>query len=329
MTCVLDDISFSKYDKIVIAFSGGKDSLACLLHLIETGAELSKIEIWHHDVDGREGSTLMDWPVTGAYCIAVAKHFNMPIYFSWRKGGIEAEMNRVNSLTGNVLFESPIGLTEIPSTDRPAFYNTRRKFPQIGADLSSRWCSSYNKIDVANSQLRNDPRFRGTKTLFITGERGEESANRAQYSPFEAHKADLRNGKKYRRHIDHYRPVLHWSERQVWSIIEKFSIIPHPAYYLGFSRTSCMSCIFLNADGFKTVQYLDPDRFDRLAKYEEEFGVTMKRNSTLRNLILKGNIHTMDEAYISLAMGHEWSQSVIAEKWTLPIGAYKNGCGPS
>lgn len=56
------EVNPSSYDVVIVAFSGGKDSLACLLHLLELGVPRSKIELWHHDVDGREGSTLMDWP---------------------------------------------------------------------------------------------------------------------------------------------------------------------------------------------------------------------------------------------------------------------------
>jgi hypothetical protein len=56
----------STYDRFVIAFSGGKDSIACFLHLLESGVQREKIELWHHDVDGREGNHFMDWPCTPA-----------------------------------------------------------------------------------------------------------------------------------------------------------------------------------------------------------------------------------------------------------------------
>lgn len=52
--------SFADYDHIIVAMSTGKDSLACHLKLIEDGANPAKIEWWHHDVDGQEGSSLMD-----------------------------------------------------------------------------------------------------------------------------------------------------------------------------------------------------------------------------------------------------------------------------
>ena len=57
----------NSYDFIIVAFSGGKDSTAMVLDLLERGAEKEKIILWHHDIDGREGSKLMDWPITRDY----------------------------------------------------------------------------------------------------------------------------------------------------------------------------------------------------------------------------------------------------------------------
>ena len=63
------------YDRFVIAFSGGKDSLATLLHLYEAAAEAGvdlsgRVECWHHCVDGAPGSpAFFDWPVTVDYCV--------------------------------------------------------------------------------------------------------------------------------------------------------------------------------------------------------------------------------------------------------------------
>ncbi len=42
----------SSYDHIVLATSGGKDSLACLLYLLSKGVPLKIIELWHHLIDG-------------------------------------------------------------------------------------------------------------------------------------------------------------------------------------------------------------------------------------------------------------------------------------
>lgn len=317
------------YDRYVVSFSGGKDSLACLAYLVEAAVDRRKIELWHNDVDGREGSSLFDWPCTRSYVEKIAQAFNVPIYFSWRKHGFEGELLRDNALTNAVIYQGPNGKVELPATDRPGLYNTRRKFPQVSADLSVRWCSSALKIDVAGRALCNDLRFREGRTLFITGERAEESANRARYNRFEPHKQDLKHGRTYQRYIDHLRPVLFWKERDIWGIIEKFKIHPHPAYYLGFSRTSCMTCIFLNQDGFRTVQFLDPDRFKRLVQLEKEFGVTIKRNISLSDYAGNGSVFPINQKYVSLAMSEQFSAPIFTEEWELPTAAYKKGCGPS
>ena len=59
------------YDRIVIAFSGGKDSVASLLTVMDAGVPPERIDVYHHDVDGN-GPSFMDWPSTTAYCRAVS-----------------------------------------------------------------------------------------------------------------------------------------------------------------------------------------------------------------------------------------------------------------
>lgn len=99
----------SSYDHVLVFTSGGKDSLACLLHLLEVGVEPARIELHHHEVDGR-GAPFMDWPVTGAYVAATADAFDVPLYRSWRDGGFEREMLRHEAATARILFETPHGV---------------------------------------------------------------------------------------------------------------------------------------------------------------------------------------------------------------------------
>ncbi len=97
------------YERIIVAFSGGKDSVACVLHLLELGVPRERIELWHHDVDGGpSGKPFMDWPVTRAYCSAFAAALGLPIYFSWKVGGFEREMIRHRERTQPTAFEEPL-----------------------------------------------------------------------------------------------------------------------------------------------------------------------------------------------------------------------------
>ena len=74
------------YDLIVVSFSGGKDSTACVLDLLERGVDRHRIELWHQDVDGA-GDSFVDWPVTRAYCQAFADAMEIKIRFQHKDGG--------------------------------------------------------------------------------------------------------------------------------------------------------------------------------------------------------------------------------------------------
>ena len=92
----------SCYDRVLVAFSGGKDSLAALLHLLDLGVPPERIELHHHDVDG--GEAFMDWPCTPAYVRALGAAFGVQTYFSWRAGGFAAQLGRDGGPTAPVIF---------------------------------------------------------------------------------------------------------------------------------------------------------------------------------------------------------------------------------
>ena len=324
------------YDHYLIAFSGGKDSLACLLHLLELGVPKHKIELWHHDVDG-EGEHFMDWPVTKDYCRKVADHFEIPIYFSWKSGGFKREMLRHEQPTAPNYFETPpedegdleCGL-EVVGGKGPN--GTREKFPQVSANLSVRWCSAYLKIDVGAAAIRNQDRFNNKRTLVISGERAEESAARAKYKTFEPDRSDNRNGKKQRL-VDRWRPVHDWTEKQVWDIIHKWGIVAHPAYRLGWGRLSCMKCIFGSKDQWASAAEIDPIGVQEISKYEDQFGVTIHRTKSVATLVNEGipyeNVYNntlRHEAMNPIYVGRIW---VNPANWQQPAGAFGENAGPS
>lgn len=322
-------LDLASYDRILIALSGGKDSVASTLALIEAGARREQLAFIHHEVDGREGSSLMDWGATPGYCRAFADHFQAPLINSWRKGGFEGEMLRENASTGAVLYEKDGRIVHLPASQN-APLGTRMAFPQVAADLSVRWCSAVLKIDVADRVLRNDPAFQDSRTLFVTGERAEESANRARYASFEPHRADRRHGKA-RRHVDHIRPVLRWSEHEVWAILQRHGIRPHPAYEAGFGRLSCRNCIFASDAQWATLELHDRCGFEAIAAYEDRFGRTIHRTKDVRSRARQGMpFAAATEERMAAAMapftGPIWIDPSL---WMLPAGAFQKHGGPS
>lgn len=83
-------LPLEEYDLIVVLISGGKDSIATYFKLRELGVPKSKIEFWHHDIDGGNPERHMDWRCTQDYMRALANAEGIPLRLSWRKGGFFA-----------------------------------------------------------------------------------------------------------------------------------------------------------------------------------------------------------------------------------------------
>jgi 3'-phosphoadenosine 5'-phosphosulfate sulfotransferase (PAPS reductase)/FAD synthetase len=322
-------MNLTHYDFIIVAFSGGKDSTACILHLLSQGVPAGKIEVWHHLVDGREGSTLMDWPITESYVKKFAAHFGLKLCFSWKHGGFEKEMLRENSLTSPISFYDGEGNVKTVGGVRGK-KSTRRKFPQVSGDLRVRWCTSYLKIDVCTAAIINQERFLNKKTLLVSGERAAESPRRATYKEFEMDRADNRGGKRISRHVDRWRPVLKWSESDVWDIIKRFGIIPHPAYRVGFGRVSCMTCIFGSDNQWATVKKINPLAFSRISGYEKKFGVTIRRAGSIEDAARKGNPYSANRETVEMALSRLYPGPIVTDTdWQLPAGAFGENAGPT
>jgi hypothetical protein len=316
-----------EYDHVIVAFSGGKDSVAAVLCLLEAGI---KPELWHHDVDGdsdQKPELEWDWPVTKSYCQAFAEAFGLDIYFSWREGGITGEMLKENSRTKAVHFETPDGLKT--GGGLTGSISTRRKFPQVGANLLTRWCSGVAKIDVFSVAIAGQERFRGKKILVVTGERAEESSNRAKYAVFENHR-NHQPGPRAKRQVHHWRPVLSWKEEDIWKIIEKHKVNPHPCYHLGFGRASCMICIFLNKDDLATINNIAPERIDKISILEKDFGCSLKRDGkSIKDHASQGKSEKLNPDAVRKALSYKYEDQIILENWELPKGAFRQGSGPS
>ena len=282
---------------------------------------------------------VFDWPCSHSYCVALAQHLDLPLRFQWRRGGILGGIVKANSYPEPALFQKGANGTkagrEVGSTKRgaSASLGTRRMFPQVTADLRKRWCSAMVKIDVGRSALSNDPRFKRGKThkskvLLVTGERREESGNRAKYRVVEKmmDRSDL--------HVTQYRAVIDCTEVQVWDVMRRHGIVPHPCYFIGFSRASCATCIFLRNGEWSTVKAVLPEQFEAIARLEELTGKTIAQNliSVRDQAANHKPFPAAAPEWVALARDPgEYKGPIYVDPrdWTYPQGAFRQGHGPT
>lgn len=324
-------LPLEEYDLIVVLISGGKDSVACYLKLLELGVPKERIEFWHHDIDGGHPSRRMDWKCTQNYVKALADAEGIKLRVSYRVNGFFGELYRIGASepiewidpdTGEVrqckLSSNYLKCKELKEQATEEMeellkkYGYRMKFPAKTGDLSRRWCSAYLKICVADTVVSNLDRLgeleelggkrhkfpakggthsgrwcsgnlkaavqdsvtanleetkRDKKILIVSGERRGESAGRSKYNEMEIHRTNAEA--KAHRIVHQWRCCIDYSEKDVWELLKRHHINPHPCYRIGWNRCSCMMCIFSTPRLFAGVKELFPDDYAALRHDEE------------------------------------------------------------
>lgn len=344
------------YDLVIVLISGGKDSIACYYKLLELGVPKSKIEFWHHDIDGGHPSRTMDWRCTANYIRSFAEAEQIPLRVSWRKNGFFGELYRIGASelieyvdpeTGEIYQCPPskkymecqkLKVAAISEMENKlAEFGYRMKFPMKSGDLSRRWCSAYLKIMVADTVLRNMNSVAAnlTKTrmdiklLIVSGERRGESVGRSKYNEIEIHRTNAVS--KHHRTVHQWRPVIDYSEKDIWEVLKLHKVNPHPCYRAGWNRCSCAMCIFSTPQLFAGIRELYPKEYALLCQDEKVLGFTLDNHCDLETYIGSADscvYHGDKEAIQSLLTGEFPVESVyVKDKWKYPVGAFHGAAG--
>lgn len=387
-------LPLEEYDLIVVLISGGKDSVACYLKLIELGVPKEKIEFWHHDIDGGHPTRRMDWKCTQNYVKALADAEGVKLRVSYRVNGFFGELYRIGASepiewidpdTGEIrqckLSSNYLKCRELKEQATEEMeellkqYGYRMKFPAKTGDLSRRWCSAYLKICVADTVVSNLDRLGeleelggkrhkfpakgGThsgrwcsgnlkaavqdsvtanleetkhdkKILIVSGERRGESAGRSKYNEMEIHRTNATA--KAHRVVHQWRCCIDYSEKDVWELLKRHHINPHPCYRIGWNRCSCMMCIFSTPRLFAGVKELFPDAYASLRHDEEVLGFTLDNKKNLDEFI--GDTPSCvcwndKKAIHSILTGEFGTEDIYTENWNYTVGAFHGADGGS
>lgn len=347
---LLDELlPLEEYDLIAILLSGGKDSIACYYKLLELGIPKEKMEFWHHDIDGGHPCRRMDWRCTQNYVRAFAEAEEVPLRLSWRVNGFFGELYRIGASepvewmepdTGEIgrcrLSQNYIKCQEIRRLDAENMEDQlralgyRMKFPAKTGDLSRRWCSAYLKIMVADTVISNLEKTRNNiKVLIVSGERRGESRGRSRYNEMEIHRTNAE--KKARRLVHQWRPVIDYSEKDVWEVLKRHKVNPHPCYRAGWNRCSCAMCIFSTPKLFAGIRELYPEEYNLLKQDEKILGFTLDNKCDLDTFV--GDtppcvFYGDSQAVRSLLTGKFAADDMyVKDTWLYPAGAFHGAEG--
>lgn len=426
-------LPLEEYDLIVVLLSGGKDSVACYYKLLELGVPKTKIEFWHHDIDGGHPSRRMDWRCTQNYVRALAEAENVDLRVSYRVNGFFGELYRIGAsepvewiepdtqevkqcrLSPNYIKCQKLkeqAMEEMESLLKT--YGYRMKFPAKTGDLSRRWCSAYLKImvadsvianldslgelerlggncrkfpgkgsigngrwcsaqlkrEVADSVIRNIDKIEeiggkrhkfpakgGThqgrwcsgslkaavqdsvtsnlaktrtdkKILIVSGERRGESVGRSRYNEMEIHRTNAE--KRSHRIVHQWRAVIDYSEKDVWEVLKRHKVNPHPCYRIGWNRCSCAMCIFSTPSLFAGIREIYPEEYASLRQDEEILGFTLDNKKCLDDFVGDAGscVYWEDKAAVrSIQTGVFSVGDIYVKEWKYPAGAFHGAEG--
>lgn len=237
-----------KDNKIILSLSGGKDSTAMGLHLLEQGYKIGDFTPVFVDTGWEDSSTYeyLDYLENKLGKITRLKA-EVPI----REEDIE-KVQKIEDLLG---FESPMV--------RLIYKN--KMFPS-GA---RKWCTPLLKIEPLKkffASLDSD-------AVNLVGIRREESPRRATYLEWE-----------WNNTFDCYthRPLIDWKESEVIDIHNRYQVLPNNLYLKGFSRVGCYPCIYTRK---KEINLLTENRIEVIRLLEADIGNTYFKQGDIDSML--------------------------------------------
>lgn len=219
-----------------IGVSGGKDSQAAAIatfdHLDRIGHAGPRLLI-HADLGA------VEWADSLPVCEQLAAYLGIELVVVRRRQGGLLERWESRWRANVARYESLSTVTLVPCWSTPAM----------------RFCTSEFKTTKIHTELKRG--FNGLPIISVIGVRREESNRRAR-----AEVAD--------RHAGHgiwtWRPILDWTEAEVFDAIDGRGIAPHPAYrQFGMTRVSCRFCIMSSLADLKAAS-CQPETHDLYRK---------------------------------------------------------------
>lgn len=152
----------------------------------------------------------------------------------------------------------------------------RGKWPSAAC----RYCTSACKRDPYDKFIRTLPNKR---ILHVTGERKEESRNRSTLPERETETRLV----THKRSVEHWRPMLDFSEDDIFAINARSNLPQHPAYYYGLTRMSCMFCVLARHNELRIAAERHPAIAERFLELEKTIEHKFTEKNSLQTILMR------------------------------------------
>jgi 3'-phosphoadenosine 5'-phosphosulfate sulfotransferase (PAPS reductase)/FAD synthetase len=250
----LKNIDMHKNTKILVAYSGGKDSLASLIWTLkESPYKNREIEAVFCD--------------TGLEHEETYKH----IIETTTELGVKLVVLRSKKYNGMVDLAKKKG--RFPSTKARFCTEELKTKPMIDYILDECKCNVIviQGIRKDESKSRSMMESQCTYFRYYYEPYGYDKKGKAKYHTYR--KKDIF---EFRKNFldDVVRPCFNWTGVEVMQYILNNDMKPNPLYYQGVKRVGCFPCIMCSQKELKSMIQHNQPYLDRLKKIEEEVGST-------------------------------------------------------
>ncbi|HWQ42787.1 MAG TPA: phosphoadenosine phosphosulfate reductase family protein [Desulfosporosinus sp.] len=207
----------------------------------------------------------------------------------------------------------------------------RHKFPAKSGCHQGRWCSGALNAQVQGSITTDINKTKeNVKVLIVSGERRGESAGRAKYNEMEVHRTNATA--KAHRLVHQWRSVIDYSERDIWEVLRRHGITPHPCYSAGWNRCSCMMCIFSLPRHWVGIKELFPNQYQAMRQDEIDLDFTIDNKKSLDEYTGDAEScvsHANEKALLQLRTGEFTKEDIYTPTyvWDFPAGAFRGSDG--
>ena len=151
----------------------------------------------------------------------------------------------------------------------------------ISQEAQDKLLLAYADTDCKRAAVDKAVREHTGNILVVTGERREESRKRALLEET----GPLSRLSTKDRIVTSFRPMLGFTEQDVWRIIGASGLRHHPAYDYGNERVSCALCVLASENDLRIGAEHHPDLAERYLRMEKKIGHTFRSGKRLKDIL--------------------------------------------